>query len=450
MKLSWHPVHKLWCKVIGKRIAKDGKRLVQAQWYFPADRQQAEDGAGAIKQQWVKLKRTWDTSVMQALGDPFPNVPHWHRHHVEAQGIDFDQLRAERDEGIDASEVAEVHSDMTLDDLRGHYVAHRKEREGVDFQQTTNKSFETDLNGAMRFISGKTVVASLPPSSIGNMRAAMVKAKVKRRTMRNFGVAFKAMLTWYWKSEFFRGGERNVDAFDEEFGKFPKLRAAKPVHLSTDVLAKVFAAAKGRRRLYLMLMLNIGMQPTDIASVQAAGFDLASGIVTWQRKKNQRIDEPSEVIVVSKLWPETVRLVQKFIANGGLAFRKHDGGPLSKVTSGRNRNNAVTKSMNKLWDRLKKKGIVANVKSFRTTGAQFIHEASDYDLSRVWMGRGFAKVDQSYLTQTYARLDEASEKVRQRLTAAGVFAKAGTDSYEKKLFDVSEDGPTNQIDGFPI
>jgi hypothetical protein len=428
MKLSWHPVHKLWCKVIGKRIDKSGKRLVQAQHYFSFHRDESETAAAAIKSQWVHLKKTWDLDhapVLIALDEPFAKIPHWYKiQSVAGRGsaVTDANVKAMIDtrDDVTPAEMAFEHADMTLDEVVAKYLAHRRSREGVDFKAESNKSFESDLNGAMRFVDGSLPAVTFEAGQVDAMRVAMTKSKeLKRRSIRNFGAAFKAMLVWYWKSTYFRGGTPAGD-FDAEFAKYPKVRPAKPVHLPMKTMKAIFNEATAVRRLYLLLMLNTGMQPTDIATVQASGFDLQAGKVTWKRHKNDRIDEPSDVEVISKLWPETVVAVKGFIHKSGLAFRNQNGKPLAKVTAGRYRLNAVAKQLAKLFERLAKNRIKANAKNFRQTGAQMILEAGNYDLSQIWLGRGFEMVDRAYLAQKYHQLDLASDAVRARLLSEGV------------------------------
>ena len=69
LKMMWHKSANLWCKVIGKRLDSSRTRLVQAQHYFTADRQDSEAMAMAmaLKQEWVQLKRTWKVSLQSSL-----------------------------------------------------------------------------------------------------------------------------------------------------------------------------------------------------------------------------------------------------------------------------------------------------------------------------------------------------------------------------------------------
>ena len=216
---------------------------------------------------------------------------------------------------------------------------------------------------------------------------------------------------------------RKPKGIDEVFARYPNRREARPKHLSDDVLKAVLSAAGSRRRLYLMLMLNTGMQPTDIPQVTHDAFDRDRSTVRWQRQKNQRMKNPFDQEIISYLWPETMELVVKFLSDEpGPAFLTVDGKSLYHESASQNRQNAVTKSLAKFFGKIERdKSIEVSAKNFRQTGAQAIHEVTeDYSLSQIWLGRGFKKVDRPYLKEMYGNLHKASLAVRDRLVIFGV------------------------------
>ena len=427
IKLTWHPGSHRWSKVIGKRVADDRKRLVQAQHYFTAVREESESLALAMKAEWVALKRTWVAShrpYLETVDEPFLGIPHWYDGSEKTVSSDKEnEAFSAESNHVTPSETADAHREATLKEVKARYFTDRKVGEGIDFKGHSNRNHEVNLDNAMRFIDPLQVAADLTDEHVNSMRLKMLNPNsgLSRRTARNYGMAFKAMLVWYWKSELFYG--RPTPNFDSVFAKFPKIKAAKPKHLPFAVLKTIFGMADAKRRLYLLLMLNTGMTAADIAHVQAAGFDLRAKKVTWKRQKNDRLDRPSDVEVISHLWPETIEAVRSFKATSGLAFRNKDNGPLEHITKGRNRLNSVAKVLNTLFRKVRKKGHAVTAKNYRQTGAQLIKDESDTALSRVWLGRSFEMVDQAYLIETYAKLDSAAEKVHQKLLAAGVLKK---------------------------
>lgn len=427
LKLTWHPGAQVWSKVIGKQPSKDGNRLVQAQFYFTANREESETLATARRAEWKRLKATWQRShgpFLKTLGDQFHDTPHWYTKNGHGSKVTAEAVEAVRREADTPTqdEIAYEHRDVTVTECAYWFGKHRQGREGTDFDASSNRSFETDLKGALGCIDTGLLMRDLQAFHVDDMRVNLLKACKSPNTALNYGRAFKMMLEWYYGSPMFVGGIAPKGIM-EVFDKFPRKRPATPNHLSAGTLKLVLSEATDRRGLYLMLMLNTGMQATDIPALEADAFDLSTGTVRWFRQKNDRLLQPNDHEVISHLWPETVALVRRFIAPSGLAFRQPDGKPLSKVTAGRNRNNAVAKGLGKFFIRLnKRKGVDVSAKNFRQTGAQLIQEVSDYELSRVWLGRPFKTVDKPYLSAVYQRLAVALVHVRERLASEGVLS----------------------------
>jgi integrase len=426
LKLTWHDGNQVWSKIIGKRRSKRGKTLVQAQWYFTPNREESLILAAARQVEWRRLEKGWDGHrvLLDVTGDAFANIPHWIEKRPQQRTAEVQEIiEAFRRRQPPQSEVAEMHRDLVVGDCASLFMSHRKKREGVDFKPTTNKSLKIDLDGALRAIDGRILMMELMPSHLDEQRVVLLKTCGSTNTAKNYGRAMKMMLDWYYDSVYFFGG-LIPKGIGEVFGRYPKKRPSKPKHLPFDVLKLIFSEASRRRRLYLMLMLNTGMQPTDIPQLRQDSFSLTKSTVNWYRQKNERVKDPSSHQITSYLWPETLDLVRQLIGNKpGPAFLTIDGKPLSHESVSNNRQNAVTKSLTKFFKRISRVHTAdASAKHFRQTGAQLIYEATeDYALSQIWLGRKFRVVDQPYLRQVFSRLENASEVVRERLLDAGVF-----------------------------
>lgn len=426
LELTWHEGSRRWSKVIGKRLNVGQDRLVQAQWYFGPNYDTSLQLAKARKAEWTALKRTWRRDhqpYLTALLEPFADTPHWYsKAHGSGVTVEHVQtVQAELDTP-DQDEVAEMHAETTVAECAVLYLAHRRDREGTDFKSTSNKSFEIDLKGGLREIDNTLTMAGLKAHHVDQMRVRILKAANSPRTARNYCVAVKMMLEWYYGSEFFYGGSE-PKGLRAVYKKFPKLKAARPKHLPLATLKTVIAKATEQRRLYLMLMLNTGMQPTDIAAVLAKDIDLDAGVVKWIRRKNDRLLSENDYEVESHLWPETAWLVKRQAAKTGLAFRTHDGKPLYHETGSRNRQNAVTKSLGKYFKRLYERfEIDVSAKNMRQTGAQMVYaEGGNYELSRVWLGREFRQEDKPYLAKLIKELNQVTDRIGDRLRAEGIF-----------------------------
>jgi integrase len=439
IKLTFHEGNQVWSKVIGKRLSKNVDRLIQAQWYFTPNLEAAQTLAAARKAEWRKLKKGWagHKEMCRVHGDPFPDIPHWYGNRLRSPQESSDSTAVEmefrRESQPDQSLVAEMYGEIDISECACLFREHRVQREGIDFKSTTNKSFKIDLDGALRAIDTGIKMVDLVPADLDGQRVTLLKTCGSSNTAKNYGRAMKMMLDWYYDSPYFFGGT-TPKGVSEVFARYPRKRPAKPEHLPTDRLKTVLAAASTRRRLYLLLMLNTGMQPTDIPHLPHDAFDLRQSLVKWHRQKNERVKNPSDHEITSHLWPETMHLVRELLCcDPGPAFRTVDGKPLYHESSRKNRQNAVAKGLAKFFKKVSRDhNIAVSAKNFRQTGAQLIQEVTDdYSLSQIWLGRKFKIVDRPYLRQVYDRLGEASSKVRERLHAAGVFTSVGGQAARK-------------------
>ena len=141
IKLTWHEGNQVWSKVVGKKLSKDGTRLIQAQWYFTPNREESEILAAARRAEWRKLKRGWDGEkvLLDVTGSPFADIPHWFGRKSECTP----QAKQDVEEAIEAarreyqptqSELAEAFQEMDIAECAGLFFNNRKLREGIDFK----------------------------------------------------------------------------------------------------------------------------------------------------------------------------------------------------------------------------------------------------------------------------------------------------------------------------
>ncbi|MBX9679724.1 MAG: tyrosine-type recombinase/integrase [Gemmataceae bacterium] len=77
----------------------------------------------------------------------------------------------------------------------------------------------------------------------------------------------------------------------------------------TEDVKTFFKAAHGQTRLHVLLALNCGMNPKDIATLRQTEVDWTAGTITRKRSKTQDHDDVPEVTY--SLWAETFRLLKK-------------------------------------------------------------------------------------------------------------------------------------------
>ena len=132
-----------------------------------------------------------------------------------------------------------------------------------------------------------------------------------------------------------------------------------------------------RTRLFLLLMLNVGMYQNDIAELRQDEINWSKGTLTRARSKTRERNGP---VVTYKLWPETFALLKKHRADGELALTTDEGNPLVKywLEDGKMRR---YDSIQPAWARLGQKlggKIRLGMKHLRKTSATLLGEHPQY------------------------------------------------------------------------
>jgi integrase len=143
---------------------------------------------------------------------------------------------------------------------------------------------------------------------------------------------------------------------------------------------ELLAACDGfseRTKLFLLLMLNVGMYQNDIAELRKDEINWSIGTLTRARSKTRERNGP---VVTYKLWPETFALLKKHRADGELALTTDEGNPLVKywLEDGKMRR---YDSIQSTWARLGQKmggKTRLGMKHLRKTSATILGEHPQY------------------------------------------------------------------------
>jgi integrase len=151
---------------------------------------------------------------------------------------------------------------------------------------------------------------------------------------------------------------------------------------SAAEIKELIAGAPDKLKLYLLLMLNCGMQQQDIADLTPEEIDWKVGRIKRQRSKTRDGDENGTVPTVDyKLWPATFKLLNKLgNKTGPLVLLNEDGKPLKQqhIKDGINRK---IDNIRTAYGRLTKKMQIKNpkpLKLIRKTAASTLDGHKDY------------------------------------------------------------------------
>jgi integrase len=219
----------------------------------------------------------------------------------------------------------------------------------------------------------------------------------------HFG-AMKSFVRWLWRTDRIEL-PRDFDSKDLTISK----KVATPKVFTKDEIAILLAAATGRTKLYLLLMLNAGMTQKDISDLQASEVDWTNGTITRKRSKTQDYEDVPTVKYI--LWKETFRLLsQERAKEGTRVLLNADGGPLKvEVLSTDNKLQKID-NIASAFNRLRRATkITKPSKLFRKTSASFLRSNKEFaGVEVLFLGHAPASTsDRHYTLAPQKLLDEA-------------------------------------------
>jgi integrase len=146
-----------------------------------------------------------------------------------------------------------------------------------------------------------------------------------------------------------------------------------------EEVATLFSKASERERLYLLLMLNCGFYPSDIAKLKQSEVDWRNGRIERKRSKTRGRSDKVPVIQYV-LWSETLALLRKHrSADPEYVLLNENGTPLWKEQVSKNGKFNRLNNIKCNFFRLQRKTeITKGLKLFRKTGASTMEEHPEY------------------------------------------------------------------------
>lgn len=157
-------------------------------------------------------------------------------------------------------------------------------------------------------VGSQMLIGNLNGSTLVNYRDKLQKrvdrGECSPHYARDHVQAVKQFVRWAWEQELV-GLPRVLESRD-----FTIAIPEKKIEVfATDEVKALLDEAPDTTKLYLLLMLNCGMQQQDIAQLRHDEVDWKVGRITRKRSKTKAHDNVPEVNY--KLWPETFRLLKK-------------------------------------------------------------------------------------------------------------------------------------------
>ncbi len=307
---------------IGKSLSDDKSRLRPTDHYFRMTETAANSEAARIDRRWKHIVRHWSTlyqPTLTALKMPFADIPHWQEHLIQTTAPTADEIKAFQDRPRSADEIDEAYGPIEVNGelvekgitLNGVYALYKTklEADSADSENEVSTAW-TDLKNlrcSMAFFDGEMHMTAFNADSI---KIAKAKMKLKPRTRTNYLSMVKRMLVWFYESPYGRM-YRDDKLTTDEWKKSTSVRKSKSQVRMYDFaeLKTLLSSATDEQRLYTMLALNSGMTQADIGRLTFSEINLVEGYVFWDREKQP----DNDFRVRHDLWPETLRLVRKFM-----------------------------------------------------------------------------------------------------------------------------------------
>jgi len=211
----------------------------------------------------------------------------------------------------------------------------RKKRRQVEAGQLSHGRYDSlrvTLESFSHHIRGSTPLASINGQHLrgflDKLETHIDRGELTSHTARDRIQAVKQFVNWAWSEELMelprilkssefgiRLPETTIDVFTEE------------------EVRRLIGAASDSTKLYLLLMLNCGMQQQDLAELGQDEVDWKLGTITRKRSKTRKRNGDSVPTVVYKLWPETFAMLTAHRSkHPKLALTNAKGGPLKLET----------------------------------------------------------------------------------------------------------------------
>jgi integrase len=207
----------------------------------------------------------------------------------------------------------------------------------------------------------------------------------------------KSFCKWMWEQGALKELPRNFDR------RCPLHRPAAAIKTYTNAeVNALLQAAKDQHKLHILLALNTGAYPIDIATLRRTEIDLGNGTITRRRHKTRK--QKYTPLVSYPLWPETLRLLGEFMAREGqLALLTPNGNPWVNTTVKQDGKVKEKKPIATYHSALcRRTGLAGSFKTFRKTSATRLRSNPKYaDLRHHFLGESARSISDLH----YAAVD---------------------------------------------
>jgi integrase len=285
----------------------------------------------------------------------------------------------------------------------------------------TYKSFEQWLSVFRNWVDPNASIESIDEQLWEQFYihlGGMVKnGKYTPTTAKNYQSAARAFIKSRWEKRLIEL-PRTLNSRELVF----KGQHKEPVTFTVEEIHNHLRAATPKQKLYLLLMLNCGMYPSDIGQLKQSEVIWEQGRVTRKRTKTR--DRSENVPKVDyPLWAETLHLLRQFKTDDPeLVLLNENGKPLWQERERENgkwwRDDNIKSEFFRLQSKQMKlpKGRRKSLKSFRKTGASMLEQSQFGRFAEHYLGEAPHTItSKHYAHQNGLEFDAAIKWLGQQL-----------------------------------
>jgi integrase len=399
-KAKQHPAH----IVQSYQHAIENHRLF-AKWvrkYSPGDIEYAVKSEATIE---------WLNEALRTDDPPFPltkaqHDPLWQEKRDEDQyGLWSGRLeQIKRDEQAETATPKENTIRAHIDD----FLLTRKAQAEANGKIATNQSEQYHLTKFRQWVEPLAGIDALNETLWEryclHLAQQVKEGAIAPATMRGTQIVVRAFIRNRWERRFI-DLPRNLTSRN--------LSAAVPLQeivvFAKSEIKQLLAKASDRKRLYILLALNCGLYPVDIAALRQGEVDWQAGRITRQRTKTKGNANVPKVDYL--LWRKTFNLLKKCRANDDeLVLLNTNGSPLWRYVEKDGKQCKVSNVATAFYQLLREVKIPHKpLSALRKTSASMLQNHAEYSrYSQYFLGHAPRNVaDKHYVQPSKKQFDNA-------------------------------------------
>jgi len=280
------------CKELGTAPTKEASRAAANQWWENKLKELQANPIIRAKPSTRPIQTAEQAELAAEIGRVSPAARHAFADSVRR----FDAAEAERAPLTDRSINAQINAFLA-----------RKEAQVGGSERTPGRwdSLRIHLAIFAKWMGANKPIEGITGRTVEDYHSHLLAVKKSAQYKRDIFASFKQFVRWAWGRELI-DLPRNLSSKDFAFHVAPK----KIRLFEIGELTSLLNAATDRTKLYILLMINCGMQQKDISDLRQDEVDWKQGRVIRKRSKTKKQKGVPEVDYL--LWPETFRLLKAF------------------------------------------------------------------------------------------------------------------------------------------